>query len=63
MPRGYRDRAEDSLLSLIGDLPELITSLVKAEINAAKAWVSRVAPGPTGPTCWTARATPPAWVR
>ena len=43
MPRGYRDRAEDSLLSLIGDLPELISSLVKAEVNAAKAWVSKTA--------------------
>ena len=43
MPRGYRDRAEDSLLSLIGDLPELISSLVKAEINAAKTWISKTA--------------------
>ena len=34
MPRGYRDRADDSLLSLIGDLPELIGNLVKAEIDA-----------------------------
>ncbi|MFF7294026.1 phage holin family protein [Microbacterium sp. NPDC008134] len=43
MPRGYRDRADDSFLSLIGDLPELVSNLVKAEINAAKAWVSRTA--------------------
>ena len=41
MPRGYRDRADDSLLTLLGDLPELVTNLVKAEIDAAKAWISR----------------------
>ncbi|MFJ4223120.1 phage holin family protein [Microbacterium sp. NPDC089695] len=43
MPRGYRDRADDSLLSLIGDLPSLISNLVKAEIDAAKKWVSKTA--------------------
>lgn len=43
MPRGYRDRADDSLLSLIGDLPELIGNLVKAEIDAAKKWVAKTA--------------------
>ncbi len=43
MARGYRDRADDSLLTLIGDLPELVTNLVKAEIDAAKTWVSRTA--------------------
>ncbi len=36
-----RDRADDSLLTLLGDLPELVTNLVKAEIDAAKAWVAR----------------------
>ncbi|UWF77382.1 MULTISPECIES: phage holin family protein [Microbacterium] len=41
--RGYRDRADDSLLTLIGDLPELVGNLVKAEIDAAKVWVSRTA--------------------
>lgn len=41
MLRPYRDRADDSLLTLLGDLPELITNLVKAEIDAAKAWVSK----------------------
>lgn len=41
MPRGYRDRADDSLLTLLGDLPELVTNLVKAEINAAKAWLAK----------------------
>ncbi|WP_298037548.1 phage holin family protein [uncultured Microbacterium sp.] len=43
MARGYRDRADDSLLTLLGDLPELVTTLVKAEIDAAKAWISRTA--------------------
>ena len=43
MPRGYRDRADDSLLTLLGDLPELVRNLITAEINAAKAWVSRTA--------------------
>ncbi|OJU42447.1 MAG: hypothetical protein BGN97_08820 [Microbacterium sp. 69-10] len=43
MTRGYRDRADDSLLTLLGDLPELVRNLVTAEINAAKAWVSRTA--------------------
>lgn len=41
MPRGYRDRADDSLLTLLGDLPELVRNLVTAEIDAAKAWVKR----------------------
>lgn len=41
MPRGYRDRADDSLLTLLGDLPELVTNLVKAEIDAAKRWVAK----------------------
>jgi len=43
MPRGYRDRADDSLLTLLGDLPDLISNLVKAEIEAAKVWISRTA--------------------
>lgn len=43
MVRGYRDRADDSFLSLLGDLPDLVGNLVKAEINAAKTWVSRTA--------------------
>jgi hypothetical protein len=40
-PRGFRDRNDDGLLSLIGDLPELIRNLVVAEINAAKTWAVR----------------------
>ena len=42
-PRGFRDRADDSLLTLIGEIPELIRNLVIAEIDAAKAWVGRTA--------------------
>lgn len=43
MTRGYRDRADDSLLTLLGDLPELVRNLVTAEIDAAKKWASRTA--------------------
>ncbi len=43
MTRGYRDRANDSFLTLIGNLPELVSNLVKAEIDAAKTWISRTA--------------------
>lgn len=43
MVRGYRDRADDSLLTLLGDLPELVSTLVKAEIDSAKKWISRTA--------------------
>jgi len=39
----FRDRADDSLLTLLGDLPELVTKLVKAEIDSAKAWISKTA--------------------
>lgn len=42
-PRGFRDRADDSLLTLLGELPELIRNLVVAEIDAAKAWLARTA--------------------
>jgi Na+/serine symporter len=42
-PRGFRDRADDSLLTLIGEIPELIRNLVIAEIEGAKAWVARTA--------------------
>ncbi|GAB3632967.1 phage holin family protein [Microbacterium sp. AGC85] len=43
MVRGYRDRADDSFLTLLGDLPELVSKLVKAEIESAKTWISRTA--------------------
>lgn len=42
-PRGFRDRADDSLLTLLGEVPELIRNLVVAEIDAAKKWVGRTA--------------------
>lgn len=37
-PREFRDRANDSLLTLLGELPELIRNLIVAEVDAAKAW-------------------------
>jgi hypothetical protein len=40
-PRGFRDRADDSLLTLLGDVPELVRNLVIAEVDSAKAWVKR----------------------
>lgn len=40
-PRGFRDRSEDSLLTLLGDIPELVRNLVIAEVDAAKAWLRR----------------------
>lgn len=43
VPTGMRDRADDSLLTLIGDLPELVRNLVIAEVNAGKSWVARTA--------------------
>lgn len=43
MPRGYRDRSEDGLLTLLGDLPELIRNLLIAEVDAAKTWAARAA--------------------
>lgn len=43
MVKNYRDRADDSLLTLLGDLPDLVSRLVKAEIDAAKTWIARTA--------------------
>jgi Flp pilus assembly protein TadB len=40
-PRGFRDRADDSLFTLVGEIPELIRNLVIAEVDAGKAWVRR----------------------
>ena len=37
-PREFRDRANDSLLTLLGEVPELIRNLIVAEVEAAKAW-------------------------
>lgn len=42
-PRGFRDRADDGLLTLLGEVPELVRNLVTAEIDAAKVWVARTA--------------------
>lgn len=39
-PRGFRDRSDDSLLSLLGEVPELVRNLVVAEIDSAKKWVA-----------------------
>ncbi len=40
-PRGFRDRNDDSLFTLIGEIPELIRNLVIAEVDAGMAWVRR----------------------
>ncbi len=40
-PRGFRDRRDESLFGLVGELPELVKNLIVAEINAAKAWATR----------------------
>ncbi|QKJ20756.1 phage holin family protein [Microbacterium hominis] len=40
-PRGLRDRADDSLLTLVGEIPELIRNLVVAEVEAAKKWAAK----------------------
>ncbi|MGN8552995.1 UNVERIFIED_CONTAM: phage holin family protein [Microbacterium sp. SLM126] len=42
-PRGFRDRADDSLLTLLGEVPELVRNLVIAEIESAKKWIARTA--------------------
>ena len=38
-PRGFRDRADDGLFTLLGEVPELVRNLVVAEVDSAKAWV------------------------
>ncbi|NYE18186.1 phage holin family protein [Microbacterium immunditiarum] len=42
-PRRFRDRADDSLLTLLGEVPELVRNLVVAEVDAAKKWVAKTA--------------------
>jgi hypothetical protein len=42
-PRGFRDRADDSLFTLLGDVPELVRNLVVAEVDSAKAWATKTA--------------------
>jgi hypothetical protein len=39
-PRGFRDRSDDSLLTLLGEVPELVRNLVVAEVDSAKKWVT-----------------------
>lgn len=40
-PRGFRDRNDDSLMGLIGEVPELVRNLVMAEIDSAKKWAKK----------------------
>lgn len=40
-PRGFKDRSDDSLFTLLGEVPELVKNLLTAEINSAKAWAKR----------------------
>ncbi|WP_431804599.1 phage holin family protein [Microbacterium sp. bgisy203] len=40
-PRGFRDRADDSLFTLIGEVPELFRNLIVAEIDSAKSWAKK----------------------
>jgi hypothetical protein len=42
-PRGFRDRSDDSLLTLVGELPELVRNLIVAELDHAKAWLVKTA--------------------
>jgi len=39
-PRGFRDRADDGLLTLLGEVPELVRNLVVAEVDSAKKWAA-----------------------
>ncbi|GGH50221.1 phage holin family protein [Microbacterium album] len=38
-----RDRADDGLFRLIGDVPQLVRNLVVAEFNAVKGWLVKTA--------------------
>lgn len=38
-PRGFRDKSDESLLTLVGEIPELVRNLVIAEFNAVKKWI------------------------
>jgi len=38
-----RDRADDGLFRLIGDVPQLVKNLVVAEFNAVKGWLVKTA--------------------
>lgn len=41
-PNGFKDLADQSFLTLVGELPELVRNLVVAEIESAKKWLKRV---------------------
>lgn len=55
-PRGYRDRADESLFTLIGEVPELVKNLVMAEIDQAKTWLKRTAKDGGIGAAWTLAA-------
>lgn len=38
-----RDRADDGLFTLVGDVPQLVKNLVVAEFNAIKGWLVKTA--------------------
>lgn len=38
IPRGFRDRSDQGLLTLVGEVPELVRNLVVAEVDSAKKW-------------------------
>lgn len=38
-----KDRADDSLLTLVGEVPELVRNLVIAEVDQAKSWLAKTA--------------------
>ncbi|MDL5351891.1 phage holin family protein [Microbacterium sp. zg-YB36] len=40
-PRGFRDRTDDSLMTLLGEVPELVRNLVMAEVDSAKKWAKK----------------------
>lgn len=42
-PRGFRDKSDEGLFTLLGEIPELVRALIVAEINAAKSWLSKTA--------------------
>jgi len=54
--RGFRDRADDSLLTLVGEIPELVRNLVMAELDSAKVWLKRTAKDGGIGAAWTLAA-------
>lgn len=40
---GKKDKHDESLFTLIGEIPALVRNLVVAEINSAKAWLAKTA--------------------